>query len=534
MPVSQHLRRGIHAALPRSQARGRVPVRSAPWILQHRTAVSSGLGSAGPLLSILCAPSKTRTIHSSTPPPRPRAKPKPTGEARPLSELAETYKKQLVVFGLGVAVMGAYIAMLIRSMTKDPCSDQASHGQHGQHDDIPSGRPRDLRSGKITATAFDREQDWNEWIMGIAGLRKLMGGLARGHVLEVAVGTGRNIEYMDWDEIKNTAPRPAEDGVGLAPNPKSPEDLHRDRVKRRMDKGKKGLVLPGDDSPEVLSFTGVDVSADVLEVTWTKLKKTVPELIPRRRRKLNEGQETQQETQQQQRQQQQKSAEEKKAITFRNPLRALSESKVPAPARHPAPAAAASEPEDQALAANIGSGRIRLFKSDAQAQLPSPPSVLAPDAATTLPAPRYFDTILQNFAICSVADPHQLLANMARVLRPGSGRIYLLEHGRGRYDWINRLLDKFAPSHFDRYGCWWNRDIEEAVRRAEREVPGLEVVRIERPLWTQGGTMYWVELRINPQKEHGSTTGTGTGSSSDSGNLTPAGNPGRPTSRPAA
>jgi methyltransferase OMS1 len=469
-----------------------------------------------------CAPSKTRTIHSSTP----RYRAKANAEARPLSELAETYKKQLVVFGLGVAVMGAYIAMLIRSMTRvDACADQTPLGQHGQHCDVPSGRPLDLRSGKITAAAFDREQDWNEWIMGITGLRKLMGGLARGHVLEVAVGTGRNIEYMDWDEIKNTAPRPADEGVGFAPNPKSPEDLHRDRVKRRMEKGKKGLLLPGDDAPEVLSFTGVDVSADVLEVTWTKLKKAVPELIPRRRRKVNEGQQAQQETQETQ--QQQKSVEEKKPVTFRNPLKALSESKMPAPARHPAPPAA-SQTKDQALAANIGSGRIRLFKSDAQSQLPSPPPMLAPDAASTLPAPRYFDTILQNFAICSVADPHQLLANMARVLRPGSGRIYLLEHGRGRYDWINGLLDKFAPSHFDRYGCWWNRDIEEAVRRAEREVPGLEVVRIERPLWTQGGTMYWVELRVNPQKEHGS------GNGSDSGNRTPADSSGRPTSRPAA
>ncbi|KAG6361091.1 hypothetical protein INS49_009312 [Diaporthe citri] len=457
-------------------------------------------------------------VHSST--PRSRAKVKAKGEARPLSELAETYRKQLVVFGLGVAVMGAYIAMLIRSMTRDPCADQTPHGQHS---DVPSGRPLDLRSGKITASAFDREQDWNEWIMGITGLRKLMGGLARGHVLEVAVGTGRNIEYMDWDEIKSAAPRPADEGTGFAPNPRSPDELHRDRVKRRMDKGKKGLVLPGDDAPEVLSFTGIDVSADVLEVTWTKLKKAVPELIPRRRRKASEGQETQHERHQQQ-QQQQTSVEEKKPVTFRNPLKALSESKMPAPARHPA-SADASQSGDQALAANIGSGRIRLFKSDAQSQLPSPPSMLAPDAATTLPAPRYFDTILQNFAICSVADPHKLLANMARVLRPGSGRIYLLEHGRGRYDWINGLLDKFAPSHFDRYGCWWNRDIEEAVRRAEREVPGLEVVRIERPLWTQGGTMYWIELRVNAQKEHGSGSGSGS---------TPADAPGQPTSRLAS
>lgn len=516
MTVSQHLRRGIHAALPGWGAQGRVPSASASWILRHGTTVSAGITpSVRPSLST-CRPSKTRMAHSSA--PRSRAKPKAKAEARPLSELAETYKKQLVVFGLGVAVMGAYVAMLIRSMTKDPCADQTPHGQHAQHGDVPSGRPLDLRSGKITASAFDREQDWNEWIMGITGLRKLMGGLARGHVLEVAVGTGRNIEYMDWDDIKSTAPRPADERIGFTPNPKSPDELHRDRVKRRLEKGKKGLVLPGDDAPEVLSFTGVDVSADVLEVTWTKLKKAVPELIPRRRRKANEVQETQQEAQQRL---QQDSVEEKKPITFRDPLKALSESKTLAPARHTA-APGASQSADQALAANIGSGRIRLFKSDAQSQLPSPPSMLAPDAATTLPAPRYFDTILQNFAICSVADPHKLLANMARVLRPGSGRIYLLEHGRGRYDWINGLLDKFAPSHFDRYGCWWNRDIEDAVRRAEREVPGLEVVRIERPLWTQGGTMYWIELRVNPQKEHGGGSGSGSSNSSSNSSSTTA------------
>ncbi|KAL1847673.1 hypothetical protein Daus18300_013879 [Diaporthe australafricana] len=416
--------------------------------------------------------------------------------------------------------MGAYIAMLIRSMTRDPCADHQPHEEHGQHGDVPSGRPLELRSGKISASAFDREQDWNERIMGIRGLRKLMGGLARGHVLEVAVGTGRNIEYMDWDDINVSAPRPVDEGTGFVPNPHSPEELERGRVKRRMDKGKKGMILPGDDAPEVLSFTGIDVSADVLEVTWTKLKKAVPELITRRRRKAVEEVEAANQ-QQQKLQLQQKSAEEKTPITFRNPLKALSDSKTPAPARHSAPPPT-SQFGDQVLAANIGAGRIRLFKADAQSRLPSPPSILASDAATTLPPPRYFDTILQNFGLCSVADPHKLLANMARVLQPGSGRIYLLEHGRGRYDWLNSLLDKFAPSHFDRYGCWWNRDIEEVVRRAEREVPGLEVVRVGRPLlWSQGGTMYWVELKVDPQKADGNSS-------------TPADSPGRPMSRLAS
>ncbi|KUI53542.1 hypothetical protein VP1G_00934 [Cytospora mali] len=404
--------------------------------------------------------------------PKPKAKKQ---EARPLSELVETYKKQLVVFGLGTAVMVAYVTMLIAGISRDPCTS------HIHDSDVPSGRTLDLRSGKISATAFDREQDWPEWLMGVTNLRKLMGGLCRGHVLEVAVGTGRNVEYVDWDEIKTSAPLPAAEGVGFEPNPKSLQDLERERVKRRIDKGKKGMILPGDEAPEVVSFTGVDVSADVLEVTWTKLKKSLPELVPRRRRRTKEEIQAQQQQQQQQQQSGgEKPAEEKKPMTLRNPLKALAASKAPG-----------------VLAANIGSGRIRLFKSDAQSHLPPPPSILAPDAKTTLPAPLYYDTILQNFGLCSMADPHKLLGEMARVVRPGSGRIYLLEHGRGWYDWINGLLDKFAASHFERYGCWWNRDIEDIVRRAQKEVPGLEVVRIERPLWTQGGTMYWVELKVN-------------------------------------
>lgn len=482
-------------------------------LLQGASMVRAGRASRG---SLPTCPPQSRTVHVSArslarlnpnlkPGPKLGPKPEPEpgkGEARPLSELVETYKKQLIVFGLGTAVMVAYITMLISGMARDPC---AGHSHDG---DVPSGRPLDLRSGKISATAFDREQDWPEWLMGVTNLRKLMGGLCRGHVLEVAVGTGRNVEYVDWDEIKSTAPHPAPEGAGFEPNPKSAQELELERVKRRMEKGRKGLVLPGDDAPEVISFTGVDVSADVLEVTWTKLKKAMPDLIPRRRRRTKEGAEAQQ-------QQKQSGGEhvaaaeaaETKHLTIRNPLRALAATKKPAPAAQAAAATTSSGREEPitggegVLAANIGSGRVRLFKSDAQSHLPPPPSILAPDARHTIAAPRYYDTVLQNFGLCSMEDPQKLLGEMARVVRPGSGRIYLLEHGRGWYDWINGLLDKFAPSHFERYGCWWNRDIEGIVRKAQEDIPGLELVRIERPLWTQGGTMYWVELKVNP--DHG-------------------------------
>lgn len=395
-----------------------------------------------------------------------------------LDVLWKKYKFPLVALGIAGAVMSGYVVMLVISITRAPqCNDDGGGN-------TPSGRPLDLRQGRITATAFDRDLNRPESLMGIAGLRELMGGLARGHVLEVAVGTGRNIEYIDWDEIRATAPPFVTEAEGVVREVKSEKQLAKERVMRRIEKGKKGLILPGDESPEVLSYTGVDVSTDVLEVAWVKLRKVLPELIPRRKKQVKVDGDAQQLVQQQ----------------------------------TPTPSSTAASPPstplletEMTLAANVGQGRIRLYKSDAQTRLPPPPARSSHDGTKTLPAPPYYDTILQNFGLCSVSDPQRMLANMAAMLQPGSGRIYLLEHGRGWYGWLNGLLDKFAPAHFQRYGCWWNRDIEAIVRKGEEEVPGLEIVRLDRPLTLQAGTMLWIELRVNPDKVPKSGTEVGKG-----------------------
>lgn len=384
-------------------------------------------------------------------------------------------------------VIGGYVSMLVMSATSDIQSDSDDHDCC-----TPTGRPLDVRQGRITALVFDRELDASESRMGVKGLRKLMGGLARGHVLEVAVGTGRNVEFIDWDEIRASAP-PVSTGDGEETRKlKSEKDLEAERVLRRMEKKGKGMVLPEDEAPEVVSYTGVDVSTDVLEVAWGKLRKAMPEMILRRRRK------SQDESHDTDRSQDTTAASQ--PPTTSTSTRNTTTTTTTATTAATITAVANPQPTNpqELLAANIGAGRIRLYKSDAEEHLPTPPALTSHDGTRVHPAPRYYDTVLQNFGLCSVADPHRLLANMAAVVRPGSGRIYLLEHGRGSYDWLNSLLDKFAPGHFRKYGCWWNRDIEAIVRRAEKEVPGLEVVRVNRPLWMQGGTMLWVELRVAP------------------------------------
>lgn len=97
-----------------------------------------------------------------------------------------------------------------------------------------------------------------------------------------------------------------------------------------------------------------------------------------------------------------------------------------------------------------------------------------------------YDTVLQTLGICSTPDPVRLLRNLEAATKE-DGQILLLEHGKSHYEWLNKLLDKTAPAHADRHGCWWNKDIGKIVKES-----ALEVVNIKRYNF---GTTWWVELK---------------------------------------
>ena len=401
----------------------------------------------------------------------------PQTKAQSLDVLLQERKWPLIGAGFMALGIGLYVSIVITSSLKKdreekqtlqtqkpvrtPCTCTSSLPSLQP---TPSGLPAILQDPTISpaarhtsAISFDRGLDLPEWLTGIKKLRKAIGATVRGHVLEVAVGTGRNIAHYDWSEV--VIP-PGED-------PAAREQRQQEKIRKLLDKhllGRDDESLSsgelmsvreykergiGSLDGELLSFTGVDVSGGMLAVARDRVRENVPGLSKVMRRRRAE----------------------------------------PMPELGP-------EHTESEVVVNALDNRIRLVLADALHDLPAP----AARDERTGKVPEKYDTIVQTFGLCSVSDPSALLAKMAAKVQPDTGRIILLEHGRGWWDWVNGLLDKYAPSHFEKYGCWWNRDIEKLVRDAAEVVPGLEVVSLTRPLVFQAGTTLLIELKVSSQK----------------------------------
>jgi len=124
---------------------------------------------------------------------------------------------------------------------------------------------------------------------------------------------------------------------------------------------------------------------------------------------------------------------------------------------------------------------------------PPPPPPPAAAAAAAAPgakfAPGSFDVVVDTFGLCSVEDPVRALEQAARLVKPGTGRVLLLEHGRASALWswlLDERMDAAAARHKTKWGCWFNRDVAAAVRAS-----GMRVVTERR--W-HFGTTYVYEL----------------------------------------
>ncbi|KAI0192076.1 hypothetical protein EV127DRAFT_337349 [Xylaria flabelliformis] len=333
-------------------------------------------------------------------------------EKRPIADLVRDRWFAILGFGSALGCLGYFTASLAMYWRSEP----APCYPLGCEPLVPTGRPS-IQS----PYEFDLHLDKSEWRYGITRLRREMAAEARGHVLEVAIGTGRNLEFYGWDKVIQSLI--------------TPEEREKARAKASND----GAVL---------SFTGVDISPGMLDIALQRMRQVVPHMT----------------------------GEIPKKPSFAI-LAAKNGDSADLPKGH---------------VVSFLSDQIRLLQSDVQSALPAPPTLSSPSPIT----PQKYDTILQTFGLCSVQDPVSLLTLMASSVQPETGRIILLEHGRSIWDFVNGLLDRGARAHHDRFGCWWNRDIEVIVNAAAHHVPGLEIVRLERPGWATAGTHVVVELRV--------------------------------------
>jgi methyltransferase OMS1 len=243
------------------------------------------------------------------------------------------------------------------------------------------------------ASTFDASVSSTENLMGITSLRRKLISQAHGDVLEVSIGTGRNLEFYDWN-FQGFG------GVGKVDN--------------------RGYIKKG----KIRSFTAVDKSAEMLEIAHEKFGAMFPGILG-----------------------------------------------------------------------------VRWVVGDAgeKGVIPGPPKS-ANERSGSLDGK--YDTVVQTMGLCSVGNPVGLLRTLGECVKEEEGKILLLEHGRGKWDWLNGLLDKSAEGHAKEFGCWWNRDMATIVKES-----GLEVVKMQTPKWWHGGTTWWIELK-KPKSEIDGKTAT--------------------------
>ncbi|KAI8628446.1 hypothetical protein F5Y19DRAFT_140070 [Xylariaceae sp. FL1651] len=382
-------------------------------------------------------------------PAKPKAQVNPSAQQNkskkaPVSELLRDRWIGLLGYGGAILCLGYFTASLTMYWRQEP----APCYPLGCEPEAPTGRPS-IQS----PYEFDLHLDKSEWRFGITKLRRELSSAARGHVLEVAIGTGRNLEFYDWSKVAELLVSPKEREKAKA---KSSGWMPSWGDSKKANTGQDRKEFQDDDSA-VLSFTGVDISPGMLDIALRRMRQVIPYMS----------------------------------------------SQIP---KKPSFAILAAKPGDsdmsQAHTVSLLSNRIRVLQSDVQSALPAPPALASAspsDSKSSISAstnPQKYDTILQTFGLCSVQDPVSLLSHMAMAIQPNTGRILLLEHGRSVWDLVNGLLDRGARGHHERFGCWWNRDIEVIVNEAARRVPGLEILRLERPGWTTAGTHVVVELRV--------------------------------------
>ena len=290
-----------------------------------------------------------------------------------------------------------------------------------------------------TARSFDNCVTWSEFLGGVNGQRRYLARQAKGHVLEVSVGTGRNAKYYnldytwgDWFKNMRWVEAQRKRAVLLA----------KRELEAKLASSDSGSG--GDEKNQATPEIGINVST-VSPWVESRSNATEPSLGELKKRSTKV-----------------------KTLTF----------------------------------VDLSGPMVDIARKKFERRYPgySPVQFLTQSALEPLPLGRItevayqqggFDYVLQSMGLCSTPDPIKLLRQLGKVAHPDRGRILLLEHGRGHWEWMNNYLDSTASKHAKKHGCWYNRDIGKLV-----EESGLVIERCKRKHF---GTLWIIEAR--PRRE---------------------------------
>ena len=116
-----------------------------------------------------------------------------------------------------------------------------------------------------------------------------------------------------------------------------------------------------------------------------------------------------------------------------------------------------------------------------------PTSVMTADAERLPFEDDSFDTVVSTLVLCTVDDPHQVIKEIARVLRPG-GELLFLEHVRSDSPRLARWQDRLhRPWHAFAAGCNANRPTVDMLRESS-----LSVEEVEHDRWK------WMPALVHP------------------------------------
>ncbi|KAF9163356.1 hypothetical protein DFQ26_002676 [Actinomortierella ambigua] len=324
-------------------------------------------------------------------------------------------KTHLIVGGLITYAAGVSFAMsFLPGKTPPPAKAAAEGGSGG--DGEQAGFPNEAKRRSTfdgLAAGYDSEVNLHEYMLGIQRRRKRLLKQARGRVLEIAAGTGRNVDYYTKGCCDEIVFSDFSDGMLAV-------------LKKKVEESELGKRY------------------DYQLRRQTMLNHEYQQKV--RQWEQEHGQVTEDDT----------------IPTSTTPAASVSVSTANASSTM------ASQQQRPQPPGSVIDTKIR-FESMNAASMPYPD--------------QSFDTVVDTFGLCSFEDPVAVLREMKRVLRPG-GQILLLEHGNSSWQFMQSMQAKHLERHVDKYGCYWNREIEHVVREA-----GLTVKESER---SQLGTLFYL------------------------------------------